>query len=85
MTMELVHAYGRKPNADARSAPNHSATGRTRNGDAGPNGSGRMAYALARLRGEDEARSSALTLDARCYVPDPDEETQRPCGAAVTP
>jgi hypothetical protein len=80
VTYELVNAYGSKPDTDARAAPGHSSVRRGAGGD-GPNAGGRMAYALARLRPEDEARSAALAQDPRIYAPDPDEETTRPCGA----
>jgi len=54
---------------------------RAREDCSGPNGSARMAYALARLRSQDEARSAELDRDPRVMVPDEDEESQRPCGA----
>ena len=38
-----------------------------------PNANGRMSYAYARLRAEDEARSEQLARDPRVYRPDPDE------------
>jgi len=69
-----------KPNRDNRASP-CVAGKRTGHGADGPNGAGRMAYALARLRASDEARSAELDRDPRVMVPDEDEESQRPCGA----
>jgi len=43
--------------------------------------SGRLDYVAARLRAQDEARSAELEKDDRVWRPDPDEETERPCGA----
>jgi len=79
-TYEHPNAFGSVPDADHRSAPAHAGS-RVRTGGEGPNGAARMAYAEARLRKTDEARSVEPERDPRIRIPDADEETTRMCGA----
>jgi hypothetical protein len=81
----LRNAISAGAKGEDRSGTSNPTMRALRLGGEGPNGAGRMAFALARLRKSDEARSEALERDPRVYQPDPDETTERPCGGRWQP